>query len=151
MLMSRSPAGLIWTFDLQMVSYGEMSDGEGAGATSREEKAFRIPLTHRDALIIRMRFKRVDGKKMVSEFALTYHAEIDESWYEVIRYDTAHGYLEVHKLWRSPEGIRLPDEGIPYDDLLVKYRNDIRDHYVRYRELMARKLREGSSGEEEST
>lgn len=115
----------------------------------REEKEFRIILTHRDALVVRMKFKREDGKKRLRDFAVIYDAEIRGSWHEVIRYDTAHGYPEVHKLWRSEKGIRLPDEGIPYHDLLVKYRNDIRDNYQRYRELMEKRLqRKASSGKE---
>lgn len=118
---------------------------EGSSAASGEEKEFCIILTHRDAIVVRMRFKREDGKKLLGDFAVIYDAEIEGRWYEVIRYDTAHGYPQVHKLWRSEKGIRLPDEGIPYHDLLVKYRNDIRDHYRRYRALMEEALRKGAS------
>jgi len=113
---------------------------ERSSAAPGEEKEFRIVLTHRDAIVVRMRFKREDGKKLLDNFAVIYDAEIEGSWHEVIRYDTAHGYPEMHKLWRSERGIRLPDEGIPYHDLLIKYRNDIRDNYRRYRELMEKEL-----------
>jgi hypothetical protein len=115
--------------------------GSSAAPREREEKEFRITITHRDAIVVRMRFKREDRKKRIGDFAIVYEAEIEGTWYEVIRYDTAHGYPEVHKLWRSEKGIRLPDEGIPYHDLLVKYRNDIRDNHRRYRELMEKALR----------
>lgn len=84
-----------------------MSEFGGFTAASREEKEFRIILTHRDAMVVRLRFKREDGKKRLRDFAVIYDAEIRGSWHEVIRYDTAHGYPEVHKLRESPIMISL--------------------------------------------
>jgi hypothetical protein len=62
-------------------------------------KQYEIPLTDDD--IVDIEFEKEEGK--VVAFSANLRSRIDGEWREVIRYDTAHGRLHVHRFWRAEE------------------------------------------------
>lgn len=108
-----------------------------------EVKEHSISITHEDILDVTMVFRRERRKrKRMAGFALSYRAKIEGRWQPVIRYDTAHGYLHVQRLWRSPKPIPLKEEEwMPLDYLFKEYKRDIVENWERYRSLAERKLR----------
>lgn len=50
----------------------------------------------------RRRHRHVVIKKIIIEFMVQYETKIDDEWYPVIRYDTAHGFAHVDKIY--PDG-----------------------------------------------
>ncbi|MFQ5796687.1 MAG: hypothetical protein ACE5JP_16790, partial [Candidatus Bipolaricaulia bacterium] len=108
-----------------------------------EIKQWTQDLTHVDRLDVTLIFGREDGKKVITSFAVSYSTKIEEEWHEVIRYDTAHGFLHVQRFWRSPEPVPLPEfERIPYGKLVNQFVDEITDNMTRYRSYIEVKSRE---------
>lgn len=110
----------------------------------KEVKEFSINITGDNILDVTMIFQREKrkGRKRMEGFALSYRAKIEDKWQEVIRYDTAHGYLHVQKFWRSPKPISLKkEEWMPLDYLFKEYKRDIVENWERYRRNLEQKQR----------
>lgn len=79
-------------------------------------------------------------------FTVNYRARIDGRWEEVVRYDTAHGHLHVHRFWR-PEGEQveaLDDPNDPkgvYNADLDAAEEDLVENWRTYRRRMERNLK----------
>lgn len=109
----------------------------------RMKKQFPINVTHEDIVDVTLEFETDKGKRKIVKFALSYRAMINGKWYEVIRYDNAHGYVHVQKFWRGHEPIPLKDdEDLPFDYLVKKYKQDIVDNWLRYRGYIEVKVKE---------
>lgn len=83
---------------------------------------------------------------IVKELSVNYTAEIGDGHVEVIRWDTNHGYVHVHRFWLDgPEQVEdLDDPKNParsYNSLLTKIENDLKENGPAYREKTGRKLR----------
>lgn len=74
-------------------------------------------------------------------FVLNHRALIDDEWKEVIRYDTRHAQLHVHRFWR-PEGQQVTylekrrKKDASYELAFEEARTDILDGWQRHRELV---------------
>lgn len=66
-------------------------------------KKYTIVLSDEDLLDVEL---EIDKDKVVG-FALNYRTKTEESFYEVYRVDTAHGYLHEQKYWISPDPIPI--------------------------------------------
>ena len=113
-------------------------------------KRLQIPLSLDDVLEVHL---ILEGSEL-KDFSVQYKAYISGKWERVIRYDTAHGYLHVHRAWRHEEDHEtVPQvEGLPYAAVLPWIENDIKQNWARYRryvEAMWRKNEDGTEGEEE--
>lgn len=62
-------------------------------------RAFEHYVTPDDRVDIRVKVESGD----VVDFSANYRARIDDEWVEVVRYDTAHGHLHLHRFWRPEE------------------------------------------------
>ena len=112
------------------------------GKARVEKKQWTQNLTHEDKLDVTLVLTREHGKKQIKEFAVSYRAKVKGRWREVIRYDTAHGYLHVQKFWRTDKPIPLPElEILPYDKLIRQFVDEITDNMYRYRSYIESKLR----------
>lgn len=105
-------------------------------------RRFQVQLTPTDVVDYDLEVSR--GK--VLSFSLSYRSLEGERWLEVIRYDTDHGHLHVHRGWlRGPEAVEaLEDPRRPSPDYraaLAAAERDIRDHWERYRDLVEASLR----------
>lgn len=74
-------------------------------------------------------------------FVLSYRAQMEGKWYEVIRYDTAHGCLHVQKFWQSPKPIKLPEfEYMGMKEIFDNFWKDLEENWEMYRRNMERKI-----------
>lgn len=71
---------------------------------------------------------------------MNYSARIEGQWNQVIRYDTHHGRLHVHRYWRpkgnqieylEKEGSQCKDYGHTYQQI----KEDLKENWRRYRHL----------------
>lgn len=80
----------------------------------------------------------------VRSFSLNLRALIGDAWHPVVRYDTHHGTLHVHRSWR-PFGRQieeLDDRLWPtYDFALQAAEEDLRRRWRTYRQRMEASLR----------
>ncbi len=74
------------------------------------------------------------------EFVMNYRAKIKGTWREVIRYDTHHEKLHVHRFWRaSDKQIEILEES-QSEDYWPHFNEafqDIDKNWHRYRQLVA--------------
>lgn len=97
-------------------------------------KRFPYILTAEDIVDteIEVRAGRVVG------FAMNYRAHIRGIWREVLRYDTRHGALHVHRFW-LPENTqvrkltRTVDEPADYRDWFARLKADLDKNWKAYR------------------
>lgn len=100
-------------------------------------RAFEHYITPDDRIDIEL----IVDQGAVVDFTANYRARIGGRWVEVVRYDTAHGHLHVHRFWR-PEPDRIdtlepPDN--PADDYsaaLDRAEEDLVENWRAYRNLM---------------
>lgn len=79
-------------------------------------------------------------------FTVNYRARIGGRWVEVVRYDTAYGYLHMHRFWRDEEHQieDLDDASDPkgvYNAELDQAEEDLVNNWRTYRRRMEANLR----------
>ena len=72
------------------------------------------------------------GKKIV-EFRIQLEVLVDEEWYPVVRYDTAHGTPHRDTLHPNGEQTKEWFEGYSIEDVLTIGQKDIMDNWLAYR------------------
>lgn len=89
-----------------------------------------------------------DGQ--VLGFSLNYRAFIGGRWVEVVRYDTDHGHLHIHRNWRKGQDAVTPLEdpdapaphpdapAPPYNEAFTRAEADLKANWQRYRAKMER-------------
>lgn len=92
-------------------------------------KKFTIPLSSDDLLDVKLQVE----KNKVEGFALNYHTKIEDSFFEIYRVDTAHGYLHEQRYWLTPEPIPIPTLGKDFKELFNFYLDQIKENFERYR------------------
>ena len=93
-------------------------------------KRFVIPLTAMDLLDVKLEVE----KNAVRGFSLNYRTKIGESFFEVYRADTAHGFLHEQRYWLTPEPIPIPTMGKDLNDIFNFYLEQIKQNFERYRD-----------------
>lgn len=63
----------------------------------------------------------------------------DDKKYDVVRWDTAHGYLHKHEFWRSEKSEKV-ETNKPLDEIFRKVYGDLKVNWKEYTEKMKRKL-----------
>lgn len=79
-------------------------------------------------------------KGIVIGFSVNLSYREGEEYRKVIRYDTAHGYVHVHRFWESGKGQRWRRyEGRPLSEAFQAAYDDIKANWERYIELYKRR------------
>lgn len=105
-------------------------------------KAFSQPFTPDDILDVEMRVE----KGAILDFKVNYRCQIDGKWHDVVRYDTEHGVLHVHRNYSqtgsSPVHASRP-HGPTHDSTpdVARAEADLVRNWKRYRALMEVKVR----------
>ena len=104
------------------------------------EREFLIYLDPETRLCRYRHFHVSKGKKIV-EFRIQLEILMDEEWYAVVRYDTAHG--KPHRDILSPNGEQTKDwfEGYSVEDVLTIGQKDIMDNWPAYRERFVKEMK----------
>lgn len=98
-----------------------------------KSKTHQIQLTLEDILEVHL---ELEGREL-KNFSIQYKAFIKGKWRAVIRYDTAHGHLHVHRGWRGGEIEPLPQlQGLPYKSSLPWVKDDLKKNWEKYRTLV---------------
>ncbi len=92
-------------------------------------KKFVIPLTPTDLLDVKL---EVENNK-VQSFSLNYRTKISQSFFEVYRVDTAHGFLHEQRYWLTPEPIPIPATGKDLNAVFNFYLEQIKQNFERYK------------------
>ncbi len=89
----------------------------------------------------RYRHYHISERGVVTAFTIQYEAEIDGTWFEIVRYDTAHG--RPHKDVLHPDGAESKEEFLNYTnaEVLTFGQNDIRKNWKQYRERYEKEMR----------
>ena len=101
------------------------------------KKSFIIDLTFQDR--IRLRFVTKEGE--VKNFIVQYEAYLKNTWHEIVRYDTSHGFLHMDTCHfrKKPIKIKLDisdlNRGLTYavEDIKARWRN--------YKEKFSREIK----------
>ena len=102
---------------------------------------FIVPL--QGSAIDRYRHYHKLERRAIKEFTIQYEAEINGKWYEIVRYDTAHG--RPHKDVLHPNGTETKEEFRYYSnaEVLSYGQNDIRKNWKRHRTQFEKEMRDG--------
>jgi hypothetical protein len=103
-------------------------------------KRLQIPLSLDDVLEVHL----IQEGSVLRDFSIQYKAFICGEWRRVIRYDTAHGFVHVHRAWRQEEDHdTVPQvDGLPYAAVLHWVEKDLKDNWARYRKHVEGTYRE---------
>jgi len=89
----------------------------------------------------RRRTRHIRVNKNIVEFVVQYEIRINNKWYPVIRYDTAHGFAHKDKLSYKGD---VTKEELPFSDynLALTYaEKDLKDNWQRYRDNFLREIK----------
>lgn len=106
------------------------------------KRAFEHYITPADRIDVELEVHAGD----VVAFTANYRARIAGRWLEVVRYDTAHGHLHIHRFWREAgdriENIDDPSQpkGV-YNAELDAAEDDLVQNWRTYRQQMEEGLR----------
>lgn len=106
------------------------------------KRAFEHYITPEDRIGVEIEVHAGD----VVAFTVNYRARIRGRWVQVVRYDTAHGHLHVHRFWRDEDDQieNLDDPTRPkgvYNAELDAAEEDLVKHWPTYRRRMEESLR----------
>lgn len=105
------------------------------------KRSFEHYITPTDRIDVELEANQGD----ITAFTVNYRARIRDRWVDVVRYDTAHDHLHLHRCWRE-EGNRiesLEDPDDPkrtYNAELSQAEADLLENWSRYRRLMEESL-----------
>lgn len=110
---------------------------------------YNLPMTEREFLIYldpetrlcRYRHYHVSRGREIVEFRVQLEVLVDEEWYPVVRYDTAHG--KPHRDILRPNGEQTKDwfEGYSVEDVLTIGQKDIMDNWSLYRDRFIKEMK----------
>ena len=96
-----------------------------------------VPLTAIDLLDVKLEIER----NKVKGFSLNYRTKIGESFFEIYRVDTAHGFLHEQRYWLTPEPISVPTMGKDLNDIFNFYLSQIKENFVRYKRYYLERMK----------
>jgi len=100
--------------------------------------AFKLAFTWEDEVDVTIR--KEDGR--IKEFGVNYRAKIGDKWHNVIRYDTAHGMIHVHKFWASPKIIPLRARtAAGMKTAVIEAVKDIKSNWKTYRNCLVERVK----------
>lgn len=86
-----------------------------------------------------MHTRIVTERGRVTDFAVQYEANIGGVWYNVVRYDGAHGYAHRDVLDAQGRTVRKEPLNLPYAEAVQYAREDIEENWPRYRREFLRR------------
>lgn len=87
----------------------------------------------------RYRHKHVRGKGRVVYFRIQYETRLEDKWYPVVRYDTAHGFAHRDLINRKGEVVKTPLFISDYNDALTFGESDLKANWEIYKERFFRR------------
>lgn len=104
------------------------------------EREFLIYLDP-ESRVCRYRHHHVSKGKKIIEFRIQLEILVDEDWYPVVRYDTAHG--KAHRDILDPDGKQMKDwfEGYSVEEVLTIGQKDILENWRTYRERFRKEMK----------
>lgn len=118
---------------------------KGGGRRKTRVTVEKHPLEFGPGENVDVSIMKADGR--TSAFGVNYRTLVDGVWRDVIRYDTAHGRVHVHRFWRerAVEGVGdAHGTGLEYA-AKAAYDN-VRENWRGYRKRLLRKLERGRRG-----
>jgi len=100
------------------------------------ETSFLVYLTPDDR--IRHHHFSVNGK--ITEFTVQYEAFILGKWYPVMRYDTAHGFAHLYRIYPAGSVEKVPLFYWDYNEALSFAQYDIKSNWEWYRERYEKEM-----------
>jgi hypothetical protein len=95
---------------------------------STRETAFEVSLDH--GIIVRIRFVRQRGQ--IVSFVVQLECLIEQQWYPVIRYDTAHNFAHCDVLYPDGSQDKRPLVVSDFNEALTYAQRDIKANFRRY-------------------
>ena len=92
------------------------------------ETAFDVTLDH--GVMVRMRFSRQRGR--IVAFVVQLQCMINEQWYPVIRYDTAHNFAHCDILHPDGSQEKRPLAASDFNEALTYAQQDIKANFRHY-------------------
>lgn len=104
------------------------------------EREFLIYLDP-ESRVCRYRHHHVSKGKKIIEFRIQLEILVDEDWYPVVHYDTAHG--KAHRDILDPDGKQMKDwfEGYSVEEVLTIGQKDILENWRTYRERFRKEMK----------
>ena len=90
-------------------------------------KKYRFYYTTDDWVDVRY---TVDKYDEIIKLSINYTAIIKDSAYSIVRYDNAHGYLHIHRYWKTEPEIIMD---LTNEQVIKKARKDIDKNWRKYR------------------
>jgi len=104
------------------------------------EREFLIYLDP-ETRLCRYRHYHVSNGREIVEFRIQLEILVDDEWYPVVRYDTAHGAPHRDILHASGEQTKDWFEGYTVADVLTIGQKDIMDNWLAYRERFIKEMK----------
>jgi hypothetical protein len=82
----------------------------------------------------RYRHLHISERRKIVFFRLQYETKINEIWYPVVRYDTAHGFAHRDILNRKGSVKKTPLFNQDYNDALTFAENDLKSNWEYYKQ-----------------
>lgn len=97
---------------------------------SNKKVEYVIRIGHFD----RYRHLHIQEKGKIVFFRVQYETKIDDVWYPVVRYDTAHGFAHRDLLNIKGDAKKTPLFNQDFNDALTFAENDLKSNWVYYKE-----------------
>ena len=101
-------------------------------------------MKHKTEYVIRLglsdryRHKHIRERGKIVHFRIQYETMIEEKWYPVARYDTAHGFVHRDLMNIKGEVVKTPLFIQDYNDALTFTENDLKANWEIYKERFLR-------------
>ena len=101
-------------------------------------------MKHKTEYIIRLglfdryRHRHIRERGKIVYFRIQYETMIEEKWYPVVRYDTAHGFVHRDLVNMKGEVVKTPLFIQDYNDALTFTENDLKANWDIYKERFLR-------------
>ena len=102
------------------------------------ETKFKISLTTDDEVDVKI--NRENGR--ITGFSVNYRTRINGKWQNVIRYDTSHSMIHVHRFWISTKPKIL--KAHTHEEMkmtMIEAMRDVKSNWERYRNYIVEKVR----------
>lgn len=87
----------------------------------------------------RITLKKENRETTVLDFSVQQLAELEQKSHRIIRFDCAHGYLDIHRFYRNPNDRTEFPEQTPSEKLFEECKKDVLQNWSRYFELYRQK------------
>ena len=101
-------------------------------------RRYTFPLSSKD--VVDLLFEIEEGR--VVDFVINFRSLIQDTWHEIYRVDTSHGYLHEQRFWISPKPISLPRMAdMPLEQIVNTYLEKAKQNYERYKKYYLENLK----------